>query len=92
MLHHVFENTIGLTGCRLVRAQLTTHVVEHVAEVQRVERAEPEVDGELQPSLPRRRIDPVVLLKQQDAEAVEAGVLDAQPVLRLVHPEAARST
>ena len=32
------------------------------------------------------------LLEEENAEPVEAGVLDGEPVLRFVHPEAARST
>src|SRR5439155_10221393 len=39
----------------------------------------------------RGGLDAVVLLEKQHAEAVEPGVLEREPVLRLVHPEPARS-
>ena len=51
----------------------------------------PKSTRELQSRLSRRRIDPVVLLEEQDAESVEAGVLHAEPIFRLVHAETARS-
>ena len=91
-LHAVLERAIGLAVLHLVRANLVADIVQDVTEVQRVERAQAEIDRELQPCLARRRIDPIVLLEEEDAEPVEAGVLHAEPVLRLVHPKPARST
>ena len=85
------EDAVRLACCRFVRTDLAAHVVHHVAEIDRVERAESEVDRELEPRLARRGIDAIVLLEEQDAEAVETGVLHAQPIFRFVHAEAARS-
>ena len=42
------------------------------------------------PGFARRRLDAVVLLEQQDAESVEAGVLQREAILGFVHAEAAR--
>ena len=57
----------------------------------RVQHAETKIDGELQPRLARGRLDAVAVLEQQDAEAVESGVLQREAVLGLVHAEAART-
>src|SRR5207344_1043967 len=84
-------DTIGQTGCGFVRANLAAHVVHDVADIDRVEGAHPEIDGELQSRLARRCIDPIVLLEKKNAESVEAGVLDPEPVLGFVHAETTRS-
>src|SRR5262249_50691489 len=70
-------------------------VVQDVPEVQRIERAEAEVDAELEAGLSGRGIDPVVLLEEQDAETMKPGVLDGKPVFGFIHAEpagAARSS
>ena len=41
------------------------------------------------PGLAGRGLDAVGLLEEQDAESVEPGILDAEPVLGFVHAEAA---
>jgi len=59
--------------------------------VHRIEHAEPEIDGELQPRLAGRGLDSVAILEEQDAETIEAGVLEREAILGLVHAETARS-
>ena len=65
------------------------HFVHHVAAVQRVEDAEEEVEVHLQAGFGVGLIQAARLLEQQHAEAVESGVAQRQPVLGLVHAEAA---
>ena len=89
-LHALVHDAIGFALTHFERSDLIGHIVHHIAQVERVERGHPEVDRELQPRLARRGLDAVRLLEEQDPEAVEAGVLHGEPVLRLVHPEAAR--
>src|SRR5262249_52622108 len=90
--HHLLRDMLGFACVDLVGTDLAADVVQDIAEVERVESTEPEVYAKLQARLARRRIDPVVLLKEQDPEAAEAGVLDREPILGFIHPEAARST
>src|SRR5262245_38310785 len=90
LLHRLGERTIRQPRRRLVRADLAADIVQDVTVVERIERAHAEIDAELQAGLTRRRVDPVVLLEKKDAESVEPRVLDAEPVFRFVHPEAAR--
>ena len=57
--------------------------------LQGVQHAHAEIDGELQSRFAGCGLDPFLLLEQQDAEAVEAGVLQREAVLGFVHAEAA---
>jgi hypothetical protein len=50
-LHGIVERAIGLALLHLVWAKLVADIVQDVAEVQGVECAEAEIDGELQPGL-----------------------------------------
>ena len=55
-----------------------------------IQHSEAEIHGELQTRLSGRGFNPVAVLKQQDAETIEARVLQRKAVLGLVHAEAAR--
>src|SRR5262249_8713853 len=79
----------GLAAGCFVRSNLVTDVVQHISEVQRVERPEAEVDAEFQPRLSGRRVDAVILLEEEDPKTVKTRVLHTQTVLGLVHAEPA---
>ena len=66
-------------------------VVDHIAQMHGIQHSEAEIHGELQPRLSGRGFNPVAVLKQQDAETIEARVLQRKAVLGLVHAEAARA-
>ncbi|MBI4263801.1 MAG: hypothetical protein HY657_05470 [Acidobacteria bacterium] len=91
VVHHFVHHAVCLARAHLERTDLVGHVVEDVAEVERAERPHAEVHGELQARLARGGPDAVGLLKQEHPEPVEARVLHAEAVLRLVHAEAARA-
>jgi len=59
--------------------------------MERVQHSHAEIDGELQPRLTRSGLDPLLLLEQEDAKAVEAGVLERESIFGFVHAEAARA-
>jgi hypothetical protein len=92
VVHDAAQHTVRLTGLHLEWPDLIRHVVEDVAVVERTERAHSEIDRELQTWFAGGRLDPVGLLKEQDTETIEAGVLHGEPIFRLVHSEAARPT
>ena len=91
LVDYLPEYSVGLALIHLERANLVDHVVEHVTQVHGVQHAESEVDGELQSRLARGGLDSIAVLKQQHAEAIEAGVLEREAILRLIHAEAART-
>jgi hypothetical protein len=70
-----------------MRTQPVREVLKDVPEVERIQRAESEVERELQPGFARSGCDPLVLLEEHDAKTVESRVVQRQPVLRLVHAE-----
>ncbi len=70
---------------------LVDQLIDHVAEVERIEHAHAKVDGKLQSRLAAGRLDAVGLLEEQYAEPFKAGILQRKPVLRFVHAEAART-
>ena len=90
LVHRALENLFGLALVHFKRAHLVDQVVHHVAHVQRVEHAESEVDGELQPRLAGSGLQPVAVVEQQHAEAVEARIFQREAILGFVHAEAAR--
>ena len=85
------EHAVGLALVHFERTDLVDQLVDHVAQVQRIQHAHAEIDGELQPWLAAGGLDAVASLKQQHAEAVEAGILQRKAILRLIHAEAARA-
>ena len=86
---HLAEDAVGLALVRFVGADLVDQVVDDVAQVHGIQHAEAEIDGELQSGLARGGLDSVAVLEQQDAEAVEAGILQRETIFGLVHAEAA---
>ncbi len=83
------EDAVGLALMRFVGANLIDEIVEHVAKMHGVQHAEAEIDGEFQPGLARCSFDAVAVFKEQHAEAVEAGILQREAILGLIHAEAA---
>ena len=84
------ERLVSGPGGRLERAHLVCDLVEQVARVERVEHAHEEVEVHLEAGLEVTLLEAALLLEQQHAKAVEAGVTQGQAVLGLVHAEAAR--
>src|SRR5262249_26189683 len=91
LLHRLRERTIRQPRRDLVRADLAADIVQDVAVVERVKGAHAEIDTELQAGLTRRRIDAVILLEQENAESVEAGVLHTEAIFSLIHAKATGS-
>ena len=87
--HGLLEDAVRLARIHLERTDLVDDVVHHVAGVQGVQHAQAEIDGELQARLSRRRFQAVLVMEEQDAEAVEPRIFQREAVLGLVHPEAA---
>src|SRR5262245_42358069 len=90
VIHALFHHGVSLAGVDFVRADLIADVVDQVAHVQRVEDGQEEIDVHLKPGFGLRLVQAARLLEEHDAESVEARIAQRQPVLRLVHPEAAR--
>ena len=80
------EYAVGLALIHLVRPNLINEVVDHVAEVQRVQHPEAEINRELQPGLTRRRFDSFAVLEQQHPKTIEASILQREAILSLIHP------
>src|SRR5258708_3073557 len=91
-VHRLAKYAVSLALLYFKWTNLIDQVVEHVAQMHGVEHAESEVDCELQPWLTRGRLDSVAVLEQQHAETIEAGVLQREAILRLIHAEAAWTT
>ncbi len=90
-LDRVTNHAVRLALVHLKGPHLVHQLVDHVAQVERVEHAHAEVDGELQSRLAAGCLDAVGLLEEQYAEAIEAGILQREAVFGLVHAEAAGS-
>ena len=86
------EDFIRLAFLDFVRTNAVDHLVHDVAEVKGIEHAHAEVHRELQPGFAGGGLYAVILLKEQYSEAIEAGVLQSEAILRLVHAEAAWTT
>src|ERR1022692_4366567 len=86
------EDLIRLAFLDFVGTNAVDHLVHDVAQVEGIEHAHAEVHRELQPGFAGGRLHAVILLEEQYPEAGEAGVLQSQAILRLVHAEAARTT
>ena len=91
LVDRFLEYAIRFAALNLVGPDLMDQVLHRVAEMQRVEHAHPEIDGELQARLAGRGFYAFLLLEKQNAEAVEAGILQRVSVFRLIHAEAAWS-
>src|SRR6266496_1711366 len=83
------EHLVGPALFDLVRPNVVGDLVHYVAEVERIDHAHAEIHGELEPRFAGRGLDAVVLLEKQHAEAIEARILERQPILGLIHAEAA---
>ena len=88
-LHGLVQHAVGLAGVHFVGANLVGHVVDDVADVQRVQDGQEEVEVHLQAGFGLGLVQAAALLEQQHAEFVEARVAQRQPVLGFVHAEAA---
>ena len=71
-LHGFFEDAVGLAGVHLVGANLVGDVVDDVADVQRVQDGQEEVDVHLQAGFGFGLVQAAALLEEQHAELVEA--------------------
>lgn len=88
-LHCIADYAIGLAPVHLIGTDLVHQFVDDVAEVQRIEHAHSEIDRELQPRLATCRLDPVRLLEEENAEPVEARILQGEAIFSLIHAEPA---
>src|SRR5262249_48778977 len=88
-LSGVVDDSVGLALVHFERTDLVDELVEDVAEVQGIEHAHAEIDGELEAGLAAGCLDPIGLLKEEDAEAIKAGVLESEAIFGFVHTEAA---
>ena len=83
------EDAVGFALIHFVRTDLIDQVVEHIAQMHGVEHAEAEINGELQSRLARGGLDAIAVFEQQDAEAIEARILQREAIFSFVHAEAA---
>src|ERR1700722_2658337 len=88
-VHHLAENAISFALVHLERTNLINHVVDYIAEMHGIQHPEAEVNCEFQAGLAGGGLNPVAVFKQQNAKTVEAGVLQREPIFRLVHAKAA---
>ena len=90
-IHRLAKHALSLALLHFERTNLVDQVVAHIAQVQGVQHAESEVNGELQAGIVGCGLDGLFCLVKHKAESLIAGVLQRQPVLRLIHAEAART-
>ena len=90
-MHRLIQNRICLSLRHLIGANLIGEAVDEVGHHERVDEAEEKIHVQLQPGLSARLLHPGRLLKEDDPEAAKAGVVEGEPVLRLVHAETARA-
>ena len=90
LVHDFLDCLVGRARNNLVGTDLVNHVVDHIAQVHRVELAHAEVCGELQAGITGHSIDAMVLLEKQDPKAPEPRILKRHSILGLVRAEAAR--
>ena len=70
--HGLFEHAVGFAGVHFVGANLVGHVVDDVADVQRVQDGQEEVQVHFQAGFGFGLVQAAALLEQQHAELVEA--------------------
>ena len=88
-VHALVEHAVGFAWVHFVRADLIGDVIDDVADIHGIQNPEEEVEIHFQPSLGFRLVQASALLKEQHSEPVETGIPQGQPVLGLIHPEAA---
>src|ERR1019366_4059356 len=85
---HAFPDRLfGRPGTNSVGTDLGTHVVDHIAQVHRVELAHAEVGGEFQAGITGHSIDAMVLLEKLDTKVPEPRILKRHSILGLVGAE-----
>jgi hypothetical protein len=90
-IHCFAKDAIRLAFFHLKRTDLVHEVVDHVAQVHRVQHSEAEINGELQPGLSGLGLNSVAVFEQQHAEPVETSILQREAIFRLIHAESARA-
>jgi hypothetical protein len=88
-LRGLSNDAVSFTFVYLEWTNLIDQLVQHVAEVERIEHPHAEVHREFETGLAAGRLDAVRLLEEQHTEAVEAGILQREAILGLIHAEAA---
>ena len=88
-IHHLAEHAIGLAFIGFEGTDLVDQIVDHIAEVHGVQHAEAEVNRELQSWLAGSGFDSVTVFEQENAKAVETGILQGEAVFGFVHAETA---
>src|SRR5581483_6068710 len=89
-VHRTLPDLVRLALFHFIGTDAIDHLVHDVAEIERVEHAAAEIDGELQAGFAGGRLYAIVLLEQQHAKVPKPRVLQSQAILRLIHAEAAR--
>src|ERR1700752_3116319 len=91
-LDRIMDHLIRLALFQLKGPDLIHQLIDHVAQVQRVQHTHAEIYTELESRLSARSLYAVSLLEQQHTEAIEPGVLQRKAVFSLVPAEAPRAT
>ena len=81
LVHHIFNSLIRASRNQLKGADAITEVIEDIAQVEHIERAQVEVQRELQAGIVGRGLDGLVRLVEHDAESLIPRVIQRQPIL-----------
>jgi hypothetical protein len=90
-VYHLAEDPVRFAGVYFIRPNLIDEIVDDIAHVHGVQHAEAEINGELQPRFTRCGLDSVTVFEQENAETVEARILQGESIFRFVHAESART-
>src|SRR5258706_1835998 len=91
-IHRLAKHSVCLALVHLKRTDLVHKIIDHIAQVHRVQHSKSKINRELQPRLARLGLDSIAVFEQQHSEPVKSRILQRKAIFGLIHSESARAT